>query len=318
MVRHKVLATLIISALVLLLPKSANAFVINNGQIDNVYSNLKTRVKWSDKTETTAQYNLKECQPTELTDCNPVAIRPVTSTGANIMVPSKSYAQWTFYVRSGDYGAFSLMNLSNRWTLQIVDSQITKINDYQFQSAQVGTGGTDVLRSYRNGWRITLTLYNPADYADYVIVEPDNSVGIWYTINAYGNVYVYTDNVIVFHADPVDVDSANEVNQNELEGQDNIEGQDTTGTNQGVSDDNYSSLLDIFSGFITAITNVSGGTCTISLNTDFANLGNVDLCTYDPPSYIQIIGSIILILLFVPLSMALIKRILKTIQELQT
>lgn len=317
MVRYKVFATIIITAIALLIPKSANALVINNGQIDNVYSNLNTRVKWSDNTETTAQYNLKECQPTQLTDCNPVAIRPVSSTGANIMVPSKSYAQWTFYVRSGDYGAISLMNLSNRWTLQIVDSQITKINDYQFESAEVGTGGTNMLRSYRNGWRITLTLYNPADYADYVIVEPNNSVGIWYTINAYGNIYVYTDNVIVYHADPVDVDSANEVNQNELEGQDNIEGQDTSGTNQGVSDDNYSSLLDIFTGFISAISGVSAGSCSISLDTNVGDLGDVDLCAVDPPSWIQIVGSIIVILLFVPCSMALINRILKTIQEMQ-
>ena len=317
MVRYKVFATAIITSLALFISKPVNAVVINNAQIDNVYSGLYTRVKWSDTTETTAQYNLKECLPTELTDCNPVAIRPVTSAGANIMVPSKSYAQWTFYVRSGDYGAFSLMNLSNRWTLQVIDSEITKINDYQFESAEVGTGGTNMVRSYRNGWRVTLTLYNPADFADYVIVEPDNSVGIWYSINSYGNVYVYTDNVIVYHSDPVDVESANEVNQKELEGQENIENQDTTGTNQGVADDSYSSLLDIFTGFISAISGVSPGSCSISLDTNVGDLGDVDLCAVDPPSWIQIVGSIIVILLFVPCSMALINRILKTIQEMQ-
>lgn len=317
MVRYKVFATIIFAAIaIILLPKTVNGLAVDNPQIDTVYSGLWTKVKWSDTTETTAQYNLKECQPTQLTDCNPVAIRPVTSAGSNIMVPSKSYAQWTFYVRSGDYGSFSLMNLSNRWTLQIIDSEITKINDYQFESAEVGTGGTNMVRSYRNGWRVTLTLYNPADFADYIIVEPDNSVGIWYSINAYGNIFVYTDNVIVYHSEPIDSDSLNEVNEKELEGQENIENQDTSGTNQGVGDD-YSSLLDIFTGFISAISGVSATNCQISLSTDMVDFGEVDLCELNPPSWIQIVGSIIVIILFVPCSMALIKRILKTIQELQ-
>lgn len=298
---------LILSLLVILLiPNSANALVVDNAQIDTVYSGLYTRVKWSDTTETTAQYNLKQCQPTQLTDCNPVAIRPVTSAGGNIMVPSHSYAQWTFYVRSGDYGAFSLMNLSNRWTLQIIDTEITKINDYQFESAEVGTGGTNMVRSYRNGWRVTLTLYNPADFADYVIVEPDNSVGIWYSINAYGNVYVYTDNVIVYHQDNSQSEVADKENQSFDDAQNAADN-----TNSDDYDLDVSESVGVIEGITSALGNVEATGCTFpDVTWGPITIPGGDVCFEPLPSWWNIVGTCITVGITLPLVWYTTKRVI--------
>ena len=306
MVRYKVFATIIISALILLFPKSAGALSLDL-PVQRLYNVGVPQMKVFTNNGLCSASN-----PVQYVGCS-LGTSGTTITGFDFFDGNNQ-----LYLNPGEIAEIQLSyntTYSNFTPGQILNNQQSRIV-YSSLSGNTTTGdGTrsagiwtiDYYQNDQSGGLVNLG-FNAYPVASFSVGNTQ--------FNNFG--YLYISSITVYKLlDTVDSTEANDYYEQQNQGNDNIENQDTTGTNQGVSDDNYSSLLDIFSGFITAITNVSGGTCTISLNTDFANLGDVDLCTYDPPSYIQIIGSIILILLFVPLSMALIKRILKTIQELQ-
>ena len=319
MVRYKVLASLIVSAIVLLLPKSASAIEtqltsVGNPNIVCFYLNGTYNDTHNDRCTFDTSTGIG----------NGIRYIYVYDNNRNISVSEGEVVEILYTMRSNQIPS----NIAYRFAdisapgYELIDFEVNQVGGSQVSyhdnpttnviSTDFSYGGLSSVFS-----KFTYQCTTKGGCKGPFSLAP--TTGTFLSFSQFGSpgqggtVQVTSINYLQL----VDTNSESEVADKELEGQDNIEGQDTSGNNQGVSDDNYSSLLDIFSGFITAITNVSGGSCTISLNTDFANLGEVDLCTYDPPSYIQIIGSIILILLFVPLSMALIKRILKTIQELQ-
>ena len=64
------------------------------------------------------------------------------------------------------------------------------------------------------------------------------------------------------------------------------------------------SLLAAFTGFVNAVANADATNCTIPGNLGNFNMGNLNLCRDNPPALVQTIGSIFMILFFVPLSYA--------------
>lgn len=316
MASHKVLTKIIITTItivLLILPKSVSAVSFNvNSTITQSFWNSQMRSKWGGNAQSWSPIgtnNQTSCSANEGGNCLPV--------------------QMQFYDANEHISA----NTGDIY--EIILGGRVKFSFGHWQN--VGNSNWEVLDiQQQDTWSSETTDSNirSASYSTTHIIVRAKSDSVWLELgNGTNNIFnlpftatsTYNTQVVYFLLainklsiqSVVDADNFNEVNEKELEGQENIENQDTTGNDQGVSDDDYSSLLDIFTGFITAITNVKATNCNISLNTDMGNFGNVDLCEIDPPSYIQIVGSLIVILLFVPCSIALIKRILRTIQELQ-
>ena len=314
MVRYKVLATIIITTLALFISTPVNAVNFNvNSTIDQSFWNAQMRSKWGGNSQTWSPVgtnNQTSCSSTEGGNCLPVQIQFYDSNEHIIGNTGDIYE-----IILGGRVKFSFghwQNVGNRnWEvldIQQQDTWASETSDSNIRSASYSTTHIIVRSKSDSVW---LELGNGTNN---IFNLPFTATSTYKTEVVY---FLLSINKLSIQS-VVDAESENEVNENELEGQDKIENQDTSGNDQGVKDDDYSSLLDIFTGFIAAITNVNATNCNISLNTDMGNFGQVDLCEIEPPSYIQIVGSLIVILLFVPCSIALINRILKTIQELQT
>ena len=109
-------------------------------------------------------------------------------------------------------------------------------------------------------------------------------------------------------------DSVQERNDKEYESVDNIDNQsasDITGTDN----QNTTNLIGVFSSFVTALGNASSTNCNFS--GDFGNLdiGQLNFCRDEPPTIVQVIGSLVLIAVFVPLAYFLVNRIISEIRS---
>ena len=78
------------------------------------------------------------------------------------------------------------------------------------------------------------------------------------------------------------------------------------------------SLLAAFTGFVNAITNADATNCTIPGNLGHFNMGNLNLCRDNPPALVQTIGSIFMILFFVPLSYATANKVISLFRSFQS
>lgn len=77
-------------------------------------------------------------------------------------------------------------------------------------------------------------------------------------------------------------------------------------------------LLAAFTGFVNAIANADATNCTIPGNLGHFNMGNLNLCRDNPPALVQTIGSIFMILFFVPLSYATATKVISLFRSFQS
>lgn len=78
-----------------------------------------------------------------------------------------------------------------------------------------------------------------------------------------------------------------------------------------------STLLQLFTGFVSAVSGASPSSCSIPLNFGHFAVSDVDLCTLPVPSYVQVIGSLIAIALFVPFAIAMFRRFISLFRSFQ-
>ena len=78
-----------------------------------------------------------------------------------------------------------------------------------------------------------------------------------------------------------------------------------------------SGLIDIIGGFVSAITNASPSNCNINGNMGHLNMGIIDMCSMPVPSFVQIIGSIILILVCIPFVIIMFNRFISLFRSFQ-
>lgn len=78
-----------------------------------------------------------------------------------------------------------------------------------------------------------------------------------------------------------------------------------------------SSLMSVIASGIGAITSASPTNCKINGNMGNLNIGNIDLCANPVPSFMAIIGSIIAVLVVLPLVILLFNRFISIIRSFQ-
>lgn len=96
----------------------------------------------------------------------------------------------------------------------------------------------------------------------------------------------------------------------------------TANSEGGDSEQAGLTLLQAFSGFVSAITNVSPAqSCDFDLDFSGYHSGlsaTVDMCSLSPPAGLTFIGSILLILFCVPLSISTVRRMISLFRSFQT
>lgn len=77
------------------------------------------------------------------------------------------------------------------------------------------------------------------------------------------------------------------------------------------------SLLNTITGAVTAISSVSPSNCQLNGNMGHINLGNMDLCDNPVPSFITIIGSLLMVVMIVPLAIHLFNLFISITRSFQ-
>lgn len=78
-----------------------------------------------------------------------------------------------------------------------------------------------------------------------------------------------------------------------------------------------SSLISVIGGFVNVLTSAQPTNCRINANLNHIDMGQLDLCANPVPSYVQIIGSIILICAAIPLAIVLFNRFIGLFRSFQ-
>lgn len=114
-------------------------------------------------------------------------------------------------------------------------------------------------------------------------------------------------------------DISNAVNNSQKQETQNSANQSQTSGDQSTADSQQatSSLISVIGGFVGVLTSASPTNCLLNANMNHIDMGQIDLCANPVPSYIQIIGSIILICAAIPLAIVLFNRFIGLFRSFQ-
>ena len=112
---------------------------------------------------------------------------------------------------------------------------------------------------------------------------------------------------------------SSDINQEQEQAtQDAADNSATAGGNSGSSSQTAtSSLLSVITAGVGAITSASPTNCKINGNMGNLNVGNIDLCANPVPTFMALIGSIIAVLVVLPLVILLFNRFISIIRSFQ-
>lgn len=116
-------------------------------------------------------------------------------------------------------------------------------------------------------------------------------------------------------------DAAEKMNEKDDEDRSNIESQqgETDSSAEGSTEDlneGTTNLIGALSSFFTTMSNVSAGNCTLPEITAYGvSLGQLNLCTYSPPTWVQTALSVIVSIIAIRLAYAIFKRVIKIVKS---
>lgn len=106
-----------------------------------------------------------------------------------------------------------------------------------------------------------------------------------------------------------DVENKTEQNAQNAQNQGNDSSQSATNASSG--------LINAIGGFVGAITTASPSNCIINGNMGNFNMGNIDLCANPVPTFVQIIGSLVLIAICIPFAIIMFNRFIGLFRSFQ-
>lgn len=233
----------------------------------------------------------------------------------NVGISKGAYISFT--VRFGPSFAGSFGGISGDNNIGIVTQNV---------ETDVATGNTIVSMTYfNNGGNNSYFCLNPSNrqYIAYNNVGSSSvnrlSVQIspvsWY----YNDPYMESLQSISSKLNNQAQDTADAVNNGQQEAtQDAADNASDAGSSSSASAEGAtSSLISVIGGFVGVLTSASPSNCLINANMNHIDMGQLDLCENPVPSYIQIIGSIILICAAIPLAIVLFNRFIGLFRSFQ-
>jgi hypothetical protein len=170
-----------------------------------------------------------------------------------------------------------------------------------------------------------LTYYNPLDYEVdaflgnsnksliYVSAKPHNPQ-VW--VEKQWGVNVCAQSLYTYRKLNT-TQEQNDFYKNENNAQNNIKNQDKGGDNNNNPTGKSQTLMDYFKNGIAAIQNMKKTNCNLKLDMGVVKFDEVDMCKLKVPSYVKIISSILVFSVCLPASIAIVRRIVAVIKELQ-
>lgn len=122
---------------------------------------------------------------------------------------------------------------------------------------------------------------------------------------------------VVFYDNPNEAEEALQKEKQEVQTAAN-NSQSSGNSSQSDSQSATSSLLSVITAGVGAITSASPTNCKINGNMGNLNIGNIDLCANPVPTFMAVIGSIIAVLVVLPLVILLFNRFIGIIRSFQT
>lgn len=142
-----------------------------------------------------------------------------------------------------------------------------------------------------------------------------NSVILYDLPNNNGDIYLLQPKINFYDEySPVN-DTLNDTKQETQDAADNS--QNAGDSSSSDAESATSSLLNVIGTGIGAITTASPTNCRINGNMGNLNIGNIDLCANPVPAFIAVIGSIIAVLVVLPLVIVLFNRFISIIRSFQ-
>lgn len=190
--------------------------------------------------------------------------------------------------------------------------------DFQSYSGSVYT-------SYGYSRHYKLTYYNPFDYdvdaflgnsskpLIYVSAKPHNPQ-VW--IEKQWGVNICTQSLYTYKKLNT-TQEQNDFYKNENNAQNNIKNQSKDGDSNNNPTAKSQTLIDYFKNGIGAIQKMKKTDCNLKLDMGVVKFDDVDMCKLKVPSYVKIISSILVFTVCVPASIAIVRRIVAVIKEMQ-
>ena len=109
----------------------------------------------------------------------------------------------------------------------------------------------------------------------------------------------------------------NDFYKNENNANNNIQNQNKNGDNNNNPTGKSQTLIDYFKNGIGAVQKMKKTNCNLKLDIGVVKFDEVDMCKLKVPNYIKIISSILVFSVCVPASIAIVRRIVAVIKEMQ-
>lgn len=331
----KIIATFLISTVVAFLCPLKNAYAYDLGKLKFGLTVVGLSANESSFTQNSYSYWAPNTLNRQYWNMN-ISVRgtPAVPTGSYIVFEYLIFNRASSIpdVCPSSSGNFSIVNCTT--TYSIVDTEGT----FKTYGYQVDTDG-------RAGWLYPSTMpsalqdtwvgnsYIVTNHKlvlrvnrDYTAMSSIDLGGIFASIESVnsGNIYIRFSGISVFdkgtelsdiltyleeHPDTAGEqmqDSRDEAEQAQQDAQNN------GSSSQQQADSSGHTLLGALTSFVGAITNVSPGNCSFTLNTGYGfNLGEVNLCSISPPASFQVISSLVVIGFAVPLSISASKKMIE-------
>ena len=108
-----------------------------------------------------------------------------------------------------------------------------------------------------------------------------------------------------------------ELAQEEKNAHNNIKNQSKQGDSNNDPRQKSQTLVDYFKSAVTAIQQMKKTNCNLKLDMGVVKFNEVDMCKLKVPSYVKIISSILVFSVCVPASIAIVRRIVAVVKEMQ-
>lgn len=202
------------------------------------------------------------------------------------------------------------------WTPKITDDWVL-VSFEQIVSQDTAGDGNGTAAPFNNMFEVTLqakkdmpggrfSMGNSGQNQALAVVFPSSNTGSTYVV--FGQVFEYAE-----------FDSATAVNNQQQEAgeQAQSDGNTASDSSQQQADSTGTTLLGAFQSFVGAISSASPTSCVINANIGDFKMGNADLCSLTVPPAVKTIGSILLIAFCVPLSLALVNKMIGLFRSFQ-
>lgn len=219
---------------------------------------------------------------------------------------------------NNDYFIFETPSLSDNNNFRIM-SYKDVTSGYYFDVSSLNSSNGSIGAGVQFYKVIRFTIYVNNDFTGLVGLSTPNVTQhpvARFAQHNLARVYSNIVNLVVYRnrSDGQSQDQKNEISETN----DAVADSESGGVASGTSSQNAtSSLLSVITSGIGAITSASPTNCKINGNMGNLNVGNIDLCANPVPTFMSLIGSIIAVLVVLPLVIVLFNRFISIIRSFQ-